>query len=300
MFMLHHLRHAVFLCLLPLIVSGCGGLQEVWEGPGARMFRPQAIAVLPPMASQYDNAREDIQEVLSGALTAARRRHRRPCDVALLLLEHARELAHDPVARRLRCGAGPHRVFEIIGERAPRRHVAGYGSTRAPWLRLRRLSSGGLPGRVRAGPGYRQVFRYRARLQLLDERYRDIGPRVRRNRDRAQRRLPVAGQGARPRNLGQIRFTPPPSPDRVPVRAMARYVAGILGYTLRTVDLEPLRALQPHSPADGKAGVGVVEPGEDVHGDRPLQHRGDCVEVVEPSDPRVASPRDSQRRARMR
>ena len=68
MFMLHHLRRAIYICLLPLLVAGCGGLQEVWEGPGARMFRPQAIAVLPPMASQYDNAREDIQEVLSGAL----------------------------------------------------------------------------------------------------------------------------------------------------------------------------------------------------------------------------------------
>ena len=68
MFILHHLRQAVSLCLLVLLVAGCGGLQEVWEGPGARMFRPQAIAVLPPMASQYDNAREDIQEVLSGAL----------------------------------------------------------------------------------------------------------------------------------------------------------------------------------------------------------------------------------------
>ena len=32
------------------------------------MFRPQSIAVLPPMASQYDSAREDIQEVLAGAL----------------------------------------------------------------------------------------------------------------------------------------------------------------------------------------------------------------------------------------
>jgi hypothetical protein len=43
-------------------------LQEVWEGPSARVFRPQTIAVLPPMASQYDSAREDIQDVLVGAL----------------------------------------------------------------------------------------------------------------------------------------------------------------------------------------------------------------------------------------
>ncbi len=64
----HCLRRAAFFFLIPLLVAGCGGLQEVWEGPGAKMFRPQAIAVLPPMASQYDNAREDIQEVLSGAL----------------------------------------------------------------------------------------------------------------------------------------------------------------------------------------------------------------------------------------
>ncbi len=56
------------LFLLVALVSGCGGLQEVWEGPGARVFRPQTIAVLPPMASQYDSAREDIQDVLVGAL----------------------------------------------------------------------------------------------------------------------------------------------------------------------------------------------------------------------------------------
>ena len=68
MFMLHHLRRAITLCLLPLLIAGCGGLQEVWEGPGAKTFRPQAIAVLPPMASQYDSAREDIQDVLSGTL----------------------------------------------------------------------------------------------------------------------------------------------------------------------------------------------------------------------------------------
>jgi hypothetical protein len=68
MILLHRLRRTFFLCLLPFLIASCGGLQEVWEGPGARMFRPQAIAVLPPMASQYDSAREDIQEVLSGAL----------------------------------------------------------------------------------------------------------------------------------------------------------------------------------------------------------------------------------------
>ena len=62
----HGLR-ALLFCI-PLLVAGCGGLQEVWEGPGAKKFRPQAIAVLPPMASQYDSAREDIQDVLSGAL----------------------------------------------------------------------------------------------------------------------------------------------------------------------------------------------------------------------------------------
>jgi len=60
------LRTALFI--LPLLFVGCGGLQEVWEGPGAKVFRPQSIAVLPPMASQYDSAREDIQEVLAGAL----------------------------------------------------------------------------------------------------------------------------------------------------------------------------------------------------------------------------------------
>lgn len=53
---------------LVLLLNGCGGLQEVWEGPGARVFRPQSIAVLPPMSSQYDSAREDIQEVLAVAL----------------------------------------------------------------------------------------------------------------------------------------------------------------------------------------------------------------------------------------
>jgi PBP1b-binding outer membrane lipoprotein LpoB len=65
MFIFKNLRPVISLILLTLLVAGCGGLQEVWEGPGARIFKPQAIAVLPPMASQYDSAREDIQQVLS-------------------------------------------------------------------------------------------------------------------------------------------------------------------------------------------------------------------------------------------
>ena len=60
--------HILSLVVFVTFFSGCGGLQEVWEGPGARVFRPQTIAVLPPMASQYDSAREDIQDVLVGAL----------------------------------------------------------------------------------------------------------------------------------------------------------------------------------------------------------------------------------------
>jgi hypothetical protein len=59
--------------LLLVTLAGCGGLQEMWEGPGARVFRPQSIAVLPPMASQYDSAREDIQEVIANSLAKAGR-----------------------------------------------------------------------------------------------------------------------------------------------------------------------------------------------------------------------------------
>jgi PBP1b-binding outer membrane lipoprotein LpoB len=64
---LSHIRLGAVLTTA-LLLAGCGGLQEVWEGPGAKIFHPQAIAVLPPMASQYDSAREDIQEVLAIAL----------------------------------------------------------------------------------------------------------------------------------------------------------------------------------------------------------------------------------------
>lgn len=62
------------MTVLLVSLSGCaGGLLETWEGPGAKVFRPQSIAALPPMASQYDNAREDIQEVLAVSLVKAGR-----------------------------------------------------------------------------------------------------------------------------------------------------------------------------------------------------------------------------------
>jgi PBP1b-binding outer membrane lipoprotein LpoB len=66
-------RFLLSLLLCALAISGCSGLQEMWEGPGARVFRPQSIAVLPPMASQYDSAREDVQEVLANSLSKAGR-----------------------------------------------------------------------------------------------------------------------------------------------------------------------------------------------------------------------------------
>ena len=66
--LLRHSTRIIAIATYVLILAGCGGLQESWEGPGARVFRPQTIAVLPPMSSQYDSAREDIQEVLAIAL----------------------------------------------------------------------------------------------------------------------------------------------------------------------------------------------------------------------------------------
>ena len=68
------LRSLLIGTLILFSLAGCaGGLLETWEGPGAKVFRPQSIAALPPMASQYDNAREDIQEVLAASLVKAGR-----------------------------------------------------------------------------------------------------------------------------------------------------------------------------------------------------------------------------------
>jgi len=51
-----------------LVLTGCGGLTEVWEGPGAESFKPRTVAVLPPMVGAYEGAREASQAVLVSVL----------------------------------------------------------------------------------------------------------------------------------------------------------------------------------------------------------------------------------------
>lgn len=54
--------------VMMLALTGCGGLQEVWEGPSAATFKPKTIAVLPSMVGAYEGARESSQAVLVSAL----------------------------------------------------------------------------------------------------------------------------------------------------------------------------------------------------------------------------------------
>lgn len=54
--------------LLGTILSGCGGLHEMTEGPTAQSFHPKSIAVLPPITGEYDGARDDALDVLTSAL----------------------------------------------------------------------------------------------------------------------------------------------------------------------------------------------------------------------------------------
>jgi len=56
-----------------LVLTGCGGLQEVWEGPTAGAFRPKTLAVLPPMVGAFESAREISQDVLVNALRKSER-----------------------------------------------------------------------------------------------------------------------------------------------------------------------------------------------------------------------------------
>jgi hypothetical protein len=56
-----------------LFLTGCGGLQEIWEGPTAGTFKPKTIAVLPSMVGGYEGAREASQKVLVSALNKTKR-----------------------------------------------------------------------------------------------------------------------------------------------------------------------------------------------------------------------------------
>lgn len=51
-----------------LILAGCGGLQELWEGPSAATFKPKTIAVLPPIVGAYEGAREASQTTIFNKL----------------------------------------------------------------------------------------------------------------------------------------------------------------------------------------------------------------------------------------
>ncbi len=66
-------RLAGLLGLGLLVLTGCGGLQEVWEGPSAATFKPKTIAVLPPMVGAYEGARESSQAVLVSVLSKSGR-----------------------------------------------------------------------------------------------------------------------------------------------------------------------------------------------------------------------------------
>jgi len=51
-----------------LVLTGCGGLHELWEGPTASTFKPKTIAVLPPIVGAYEGAREASQTAIVSRL----------------------------------------------------------------------------------------------------------------------------------------------------------------------------------------------------------------------------------------
>src|SRR5688500_5238408 len=61
------------MVLLMAFLTGCGGLQETWEGPGASAFRPGSIAVLPPISGALEGSREIAHEVVTATLKKAKR-----------------------------------------------------------------------------------------------------------------------------------------------------------------------------------------------------------------------------------
>ena len=63
-----HRVTVIALLLMIQSLAGCGGLQEMWAGPGADSFHPKSIAVLPPLVGQYEGARDLAGDVLVTAL----------------------------------------------------------------------------------------------------------------------------------------------------------------------------------------------------------------------------------------
>jgi Peptidoglycan-synthase activator LpoB len=63
----------IAVVLLTAVLAGCGGLQETWEGPGASVFRPASIAVLPPIIGALEGSREIAHEVVTATLKKAKR-----------------------------------------------------------------------------------------------------------------------------------------------------------------------------------------------------------------------------------
>ncbi len=63
----------LWMILSGIVLAGCGGLQEVWEGPVDESFHPSSIAVLPPIVGPFEGARELAHEVVTKALKKSNR-----------------------------------------------------------------------------------------------------------------------------------------------------------------------------------------------------------------------------------
>jgi hypothetical protein len=66
-------RKWIGLVLMSAALSGCGGLQDTWEGPGAASFRPTSVAVLPPIIGALEGSRDLAHEVVTDALKKSKR-----------------------------------------------------------------------------------------------------------------------------------------------------------------------------------------------------------------------------------
>lgn len=58
----------LWIPLVSMVLGGCGGLRDTWEGPGAESFHPSSIAVLPPIEGSFEGSREPAYEVMTKAL----------------------------------------------------------------------------------------------------------------------------------------------------------------------------------------------------------------------------------------